>query len=260
MRIFDSHAHYDDPRFEEEFEGGQSAVLAHVFSQGVERVVNIGANIPTSKASVALAQKYERIYAAVGIHPNDCGKYGTLEDELSEIKKLACCDKVVAIGEIGMDFHWDEPSADVQREWFDAQLSLAEELDLPVCIHDREAHGQCMDIVRAHPGARGVFHSFSGSSEMAHELIGRGWMISFSGVVTFKNATRLEGVVDSIPLDRMMVETDCPYLSPHPLRGSLNHSGNLVYTISRIAEIKGIPADELARITYENACGFYGIK
>lgn len=258
MRIFDSHAHYDDPRFEAEFEGGRERALSFVFSSGVERIVNIGANLTTSEHSVALAAQYERIYATVGIHPNDCGKSGTLEQELDRIRALAASPKVVAIGEIGMDFHYDQPSEQIQRAWFCAQMELAEQLGLPVVVHDREAHGICMEIVRAYAGrVRGVFHSYSGSLEMAKELINLGWIVSFSGVVTFKNARRVAEVVQGIPIEDMMVETDCPYLAPHPLRGTLNHSANLTYTVAEIARLKGLTPDEVAEQTYQNACRFY---
>lgn len=260
MRIFDSHAHYDDPRFAEEFEGGRDCVLPYVFSKGVERIVNVGANLSSSENSIALAQRYEQVYAAVGIHPNDCGKDGTLDVELTHLQALAASPKVAAIGETGMDFHYDEPSEQIQRAWFAAQLALARRLNLPVIVHDREAHGACMEMVRAYPGVRGVFHSFSGSAEMARELLRIGWIVSFSGVVTFKNARRLAEVVKEVPLDKMMVETDCPYLAPHPLRGTINHSGNLTYTIAAIAEIKGVTTEKVAQATYHNACDFYGIE
>ncbi len=260
MRIFDSHAHYDDPRFESEFEGGRDRALSFVFEQGVERIVNIGANLESSRASIALAGRYGKIYAAVGIHPNDCGKTGTLGQEMAELEELARAPRVVAIGETGMDFHYDRPPKEVQKQWFCAQMELARSLGLPVVVHDREAHGICMQAVRDYPGVRGVFHSFSGSTEMAKELIRLGWMISFSGVVTFRNARRVAEAAESVPIECMMVETDCPYLAPHPLRGTLNHSGNLVYTIGALAALKGLSPEETAQITYHNACAFYGIE
>lgn len=259
MRIFDSHAHYDDARFDAEYEGGREAVLPYVFSCGVERIVNVGANLQTSAASVDLAQRYEQIYAAVGIHPNDCGKTGALSQEMDALFALCDRPKVVALGETGMDFHYDEPSEAIQREWFHAQMELAQQKNLPVIVHDREAHGVCMEIIREHPQVRGVFHSFSGSAEMAKDLIRLGWIVSFSGVVTFRNARRVAEVVQSVPLSHLMVETDCPYLAPHPLRGTLNHSGNLTYTIAAIAELKGCSAEQVAQATYRNACNFYGI-
>lgn len=260
MRIFDSHAHYDDDRFETEFEGGRDAVLPYVFSCGVERIVNVGASLASSRAAVDLAAKHPQICAAVGIHPNDCGKVGTLEEEMDAVRALAAHPKVVAIGETGMDFYWNEPAPRVQERWFRAQMELAKETGLPVIIHDREAHGPCLDMVREYPEVRGVFHSYSGSAEMAAELIKRGWMLSFSGVVTFKNASRVKEVVASVPLESMMVETDCPYLAPHPYRGKLNHSGLLVHTLSAIAELHAVTPDEAAEITYRNACAFYGIE
>ena len=259
MRIFDSHAHYDDPRFESEYEGGREAVLPYVFSQGVEYIVNVGATLDSSEKCIELAAKYPQIYASVGIHPNDCGRRGTLDEEMEMLERLISRPKVAAIGETGMDFHYDEPSEEIQRKWFIAQAELARRTGLPLIVHDREAHGACMDVVRGFPDVRGVFHSYSGSAETADELVRRGWMISFSGVITFKNAARMARVVESVPLDRIMVETDCPYLAPHPLRGSLNNSANLVYTIGRLAELKGISSDEAAEITFDNARRFYGI-
>ncbi len=260
MIIFDSHAHYDDARFENEFEGGQSAVLSSVFLSGVKKIVNIGADIPTSENSVRLAEKYEDIYAAVGIHPSECGKSGTLDEEMAALRRLLKHEKVKAIGEIGLDFHWDDIPRDTQARWFESQLDLARETDMPVCIHDREAHGECFDILRAHGDVRGVMHSYSGSAEMARQLVNMGWYISFSGVITFKNAARMADVVKSVPIERTLVETDCPYLTPHPHRGKINHSGYLTYTIEKLAGIHGIAPEEAARITYENACRFYGIE
>ncbi|MCI8589994.1 MAG: TatD family hydrolase [Clostridiales bacterium] len=260
MKIFDSHAHYDDSRFETEYEGGRQAALSHVFSHQVSRIVNVGANIPTSAESIALARQYEDIFAAVGIHPCDCGKSGTLKDEMAEIKRLAEEKKVVALGETGLDYHYTRENEQQQHAYFHAHLTLAEEIDLPVIVHDREAHGDSLSIVKAHPTVKGVFHSFSGSKEMAEELLRLGWIVSFSGVVTFKNAARMQEVVANVPLDKMMVETDCPYLTPHPHRGELNHSDYLTYTIEKIAQLKGESPERVAEVTYENACRFYRLK
>ena len=260
MKIFDSHAHYDDLRFESEYEGGRQAALSYVLSHQVQHIVNVGANIPTSQQSIALAEQYEGIFAAVGIHPCDCGKNGTLEYEMSEIKRLAQAPKVVALGETGLDYHYAKENAQQQHDYFHAHLTLAEELGLPVIVHDREAHGDSLSIVKEHPGVQGVFHSFSGSKELAWELLRLGWIVSFSGVVTFKNAARMQEVVESVPLDKMMVETDCPYLTPHPHRGELNHSDYLVYTIEKIAQIKGESPEKVAEVTYENACRFYHLQ
>lgn len=260
MIIFDSHAHYDDARFENEFKGGQSAVLSSVFMSGVKKIVNVGADIPTSENSVRLAEKYDDIYAAVGIHPSECGKSGTLGEEMAALRRLLKCKKVKAIGEIGLDFHWDDIPREMQVRWFESQLELAQEVDMPVCIHDREAHGECFNIIKAHGDVRGVMHSYSGSAEMARQLVNMGWYISFSGVITFKNAARMAEVVQSVPLDRILVETDCPYLTPHPYRGRINHSGYLIYTLERLAEIHEISPDAAAKITYDNACRFYGIE
>ncbi len=260
MKIFDSHAHYDDARFQNEYEGGQSAVLSHVLSGGVARIVNIGTNIATSKECIALSEKYDEIYAACGIYPGECGKTGGLDSEIAALRPLLTEKKVKAIGEIGLDFHYDSPPREVQTEYFEAQLELAKELDMPVCIHCRDASGPCFDILKAHNITRGVMHSFSGSAETARQLVSMGWYISFSGVVTFKNAARTVDAAKSVPIERILVETDCPYLTPHPHRGELNNSLYLKYTIAKIAELHGISEEEAAQITYDNACRFYGIE
>lgn len=260
MKIFDSHAHYDDARFQNEYEGGQSAVLSHVISGGVDKIVNIGTDITTSKNSIALSEKYDEIYAACGIYPGECGKSGNLESAISALRPLLAEKKVKAIGEIGLDFHYDSPSREVQTEYFEAQLDLAKELDMPVCIHCREANGLCFDILKKHNITRGVMHSFSGSAEMARQLVSMGWYISFSGVVTFKNAARTAEAAKSVPMERILVETDCPYLTPHPHRGKINHSLYLEYTIAKIAELHDMATEDAAQITYDNACRFYGIE
>ena len=199
------------------------------------------------------------MYVAAGIHPSDSRHYADMEGELQKLRHLldTRLDKIVAIGEIGLDYHYPETDKESQAKWLHAQLSLAEEYDLPVVIHDREAHGDCFDAICAHPRVRGVFHSYSGSAEMAKDLIRRGFYISFSGTVTFKNAARVGAVAAELPRDRVLIETDCPYLAPHPHRGELNHSGLLVYTAARLGEIWGISTDEAAEITTENAQNFF---
>lgn len=254
--LFDSHAHYYDNRFSE-VEQGADGILSTVFAEGVSHVVNVGTSLENNGTCLAQAQKYDGMYAAVGIHPGDCAPYGReamdafrgFLAEHSDFKK----HKIVAIGEIGLDYYWEPYDKEHQAFFFREQMKLAEETDLPVIIHDREAHGDCFDVVLEFPNVRGVFHSYSGSAEMARELIRRGWYISFSGVVTFKNATRVREAVRSVPLDRILIETDCPYLAPHPMRGKLNHSGYLHYTAACVAEVHGVSFEDVARQTSENA-------
>lgn len=261
--IFDSHAHYFDARFEREVSGGADAILRAVLGQTVQTVVNVGTNPETSRRAVGQAGKYEGMYAAVGIHPEDC-HFLNEEESLAELKKILgdaqsrARDKIVAIGEIGLDYHTDrfgEYPLDKKKEMrvFEAQLALAGELDLPVIIHDRDAHGDLFETILRYPGVRGVMHSFSGSPELAREYVRRGWYISFSGTVTFQNAARVREAVLAVPRDRLLVETDCPYLAPHPMRGKLNHSGYLEYTLAQIAGLWGVPVQQAADRTRKNA-------
>ncbi len=264
--LFDSHTHYFDRRFENETDGADYILQAEVFGKGVEGVINIGTNNQTSRLCIEQAKKYPNMYVAVGIHPedvNDC--VGTLEEQLDGILQLASTpqarmeNKVVAIGEIGLDYHYDGFDKDLQQKYFDAQMTLAEGLDLPVVIHDRDAHGDCFDTVLSHKNNRGVFHSYSGSAEMARELVRRGWYISFSGVLTFKNARKTVDVAECVPLDRILLETDCPYLAPHPHRGKINHSGLMYLTAERLAEIKNISPQEVITATRNNVKTLFGI-
>lgn len=257
-RLFDSHAHYFDGWFEDEAD----RILAEdVFGANVGKVINVGTNNQNNRICLEQARKYDGMYVALGIHPEDCQCCkGTPEEEVAELENIILDEralgshcKVVAIGEIGFDFHLENVDREKQTRYFELQMQLAEKLSMPVVIHDREAHGPCFDMALAHPTVKGVFHSFSGSAEMARELVRRGWYISFSGVLTFKNAARVREVAASVPLDRILIETDAPYLAPHPFRGKRNHSGLMEYTAGMLAEIKGITPDEAARVTYENA-------
>ncbi len=252
--LFDTHAHYDARQFDPDRE----RVLAALPGQGVRLVVDPGCDLPSSRAAVELAGRWPFVYAAVGIHPEECAGYEPAL--LEEVRRLAARPKVVAIGEIGLDYYWPEnPPRELQRQAFRDQMALARELDLPVIVHDREAHGDSMDIVRAFPRVRGVFHCFSGSVEMARELVDRGWMLSFTGVLTYKNARKAVEAARAVPLDRLMIETDSPYMAPEPHRGERNQSGYVVHVCERLAEIKGISPEECARITAENGCKFFGI-
>lgn len=254
--LFDTHSHYDDERFD----GDRDAVIASLRENGVIAAVDIGCSFDSIPKAVELSEKYDFIYASVGLHPNDAMAAEAHTDALGFIREYLKRPRVVAIGEIGLDYHYDEPSRELQKKWFELQLCLAEETGYPVIIHDREAHGDTMDILRRHPGAKGVLHSFSGSVEMAEELVKRGFYISFSGVLTFKNAAKLPEVAAAVPLDRMLLETDCPYLAPHPHRGKRNDSTLMRYTAERLAEIRGLSFEEICKITLENAERFYGIS
>ncbi len=255
MIIFDSHAHYNDEKFGTEAE--RDAKIREIMDGGVRYIINAGTNPESSRESLRIAEKFDGFYASVGIHPSDLYDLTDPYAALKEIETLASHPKAVAIGEIGLDYYWHEERHDFQKEFLHYQLELAEKLDLPVIIHDREAHGDCLDAVFAHPNVRGVFHSYSGSAESAKELIKRGWFISFSGVVTFKNASRLAEIVPTVPLDRLLTETDCPYLTPHPHRGERNDSSYLTYTIEKLASLYGITPKKIAALTLKNAATLF---
>ena len=247
MPIFDTHAHYDDSRFD----GDRDAVLAALPEAGVELVLDPGCDLPSSRAAAALAERYSHVYAAAGIHPENCA--GFQDADLAALRQLLAQPKMAAIGEIGLDYYWAEnPPRDFQQMVFRKQLALAEELDLPVIVHDREAHGDSLSIIREFPAVTGVFHCFSGSPEMAEELLKRGWYLGFDGPITYKNARRAPEVAAITPLERMVVETDAPYLSPVPVRGRRNDSRYLPHVIAKLAEWKGVTPEEMTRITCEN--------
>lgn len=269
-RIFDTHAHYFDGRFATEVEGGADALLSTLMPDTVSHIINVGTNLASSRAAVAQAAQYHGIYAAVGIHPEDCHYITDPDAALADLRELLgspqtrARDKIVAIGEIGLDYHWPfygeiPMNKEKQAYFFDAQMELARELELPVIIHDREAHGDCFETVLRHPDVRGVFHSYSGSAEMARELVRRGWYISFSGPVTYKNAERVREAARAVPRDRLLIETDAPYLAPHPMRGKFNHSGLLVYTAQTLAQLWECTPDEVIETTSANAKRLFGI-
>lgn len=252
--IFDTHAHYDSGGFNADRE----EILAALPGGNVGLVVNPGCDVESSRMAVALAEKFPHVYAAVGIHPSDCA--GTDETAYEALRELAKHEKVVAIGEIGLDYYWDtNPPREFQQEVFRRQIQLALELDLPVCIHDREAHGDSLAMVLEYPELRGVFHCFSGSPEMAQELLKRGWYLGFDGPITYKNARRSPEVVAITPLDRIVIETDAPYLTPVPFRGKRNDSRYLSYVVEKLAEWKGVTVEEMERITWENGARLYGL-
>lgn len=261
MGYFDSHAHYWDRRFDAEWEGGAAALIRSAFAEGVSGIVNVGTSPETSWLAIAQAKQYPRMFAAAGIHPSDAEGMDRLDASLAAIEKMFSNgeNKLVALGEIGLDYHYEPYDREVQLAYFHGQMALAAKLGVPVLIHDREAHGDCFDVVSAHPDVRGVFHSYSGSAEMARDLVAKGYYISFSGTVSFTNAKRVAQAAAAVPRDRLLIETDCPYLAPHPFRGKLNHSGLLPYTARAIAEIWGCTEEEVAEVTEENARRFFGL-
>lgn len=251
---FDTHAHYDA----EQFDADRDRVLSALPAAGVELAVDPGCDLTSSRAALALAERYPFLYAAVGYHPENCAPYR--EEDLDQIRDMARHPKCVAIGEIGLDYYWAEnPPRALQQRVFRDQLALAAELALPVIVHDREAHGDSLAAVKEFPAVRGVFHCFSGSAEMAKELVGLGWMISFTGVLTYKNARKALEAAAAVPLDRLMIETDSPYMAPVPCRGQRNDSRNLPYICEKLAELKGVSPGECARITLENGKRFFHI-
>ena len=245
--IFDTHAHYDDEQFNED----RVELLNSMEEQGVGTIINVSATYNSCRKVIALAKEYTFVYAAVGIHPDEVGSLN--EETFAQMKELFKEEKVVAVGEIGLDYHYEDPPRDVQQRAFRMQMELAQKLSLPVVIHEREAHEDGLRIISDFPDVTGVFHCFSGSYEMAKELIRRGWYIGFTGVVTFKNARKAVEVAEKIPLDRILIETDCPYMAPEPFRGRRNDPSLVPFVAKKIAEIRGISAEEAAAATEENA-------
>ena len=253
--LFDTHAHYDSRQFNED----RNEVLSGLKDRGVSLVVNPGCDIPTSRTAVELAEQYPFVYAAVGFHPEELE--GAELTDLDTIRALAAHEKVVAIGEIGLDYYLVkyEEGRKKEQEFFRAQLALADELNLPVIVHDREAHGDTLAIVKEFPNVKGVFHCYSGSVEMARELVKMGWMISFTGVLTYHNARKAVEVAEAIPMEHLMIETDSPYMAPVPHRGKRNDSGYVLHVCEKLAELKGLTLEECAKITLENGCRFFHI-
>ena len=252
--LFDTHAHMDDHAFDED----RSQLLASLPKQGLALVMNPGCSLESSRNTDKLSREYGYIYAAVGSHPDVADE---VTDQVLEEYRMLCKQnpKIKAIGEIGLDYHYEDIPREIQQKAFRMQMELARELDLPVIVHERDAHEDGMKIVDEFPEVTGVFHCYSGSAEMAKELIKRGWYIGFTGVLTFKNARKAVQVAASIPLERIVLETDCPYMAPEPFRGKRNDPGKLYRMAEKLAEIRGLTVEEIQRITTENGKRLYRI-
>ena len=256
MEIFDTHAHYDDRAFDED----RDRLLRSLVSSGITRLVNISEDIRTSRNTVSLTEEYDFIYGAVGVHPSDCGDASF--DDLEVLRELAGKEKTVAIGEIGLDYHYDEPERQLQKDWFIKQIELASEMRLPIVVHSRDAAQDTLEIMKAVHAEEvgGVMHCYSYSKELAGTFVQMGFYIGVGGVITFKNAKKLVETVEYIPIESIVVETDCPYLAPVPFRGKRNSSLYLPYMIKKIAEIKNMDPEEVAKITYSNAMKLYRMQ
>lgn len=251
--IFDTHSHYDD----EAFDGDREELLAGLPEKGVGKVVTVGADLATSRAALALAKTHEQVYAAIGIHPTETGP--VTEEDIEWLRSHSSDEKVVAIGEIGLDYHWKKPDPAVQKKWFERQIALAKEVNLPIIFHSREAAERTMKIIRDTKAYEcgGVIHCYSYSREMAEEYVKMGYYIGVGGVVTFNNARKLKETVEALPLESIVLETDCPYLSPEPERGRRNDSTKLTFVVDEIARIKGLERQEVIRVTEDNAKKLY---
>ena len=280
-RYTDTHAHYFDRKFDpnphnfndkfNKYGGADTLLTDPDFLSKVAAVINVGTNLVNSQTAVDMAGKYPYMAAAVGIHPEDAQGLpdGTPLDPEKELSALRAwvsdparrkADKIVAIGEIGFDYHWQPMDKELQRAFFEGQMQIAADTGLPVIIHDREAHGDSFEVILKYPTVKGVFHAYGGSAEMARELTRRGWYIGFGGVATFKNAERVRSVVASVDITKLLLETDCPYMAPVPFRGKINHSGLIPYIAEVIAPLHGLTVDELAEVTNRNAEELFGLS
>ena len=254
--IFDSHAHYDDEAFDKD----RDCLLSTLEEQGVGCIVNVGASFQGAKDSVELSMRYPHVYAAVGVHPDHVGELD--EVKMQHLREMCTMEKTVAVGEIGLDYYWDKEKREIQKEWFVRQLRLAKELKKPVVIHSREAAADTMEILKAEVSKEISYemHCYSYSPEMAAEYLKMGFYLGIGGVLTFKNAKKLKEVVEIAPIERLLLETDCPYLAPVPNRGKRNDSTNIHYVAEELARLKGMTPEEVIRITEENARRFYRIS
>lgn len=254
--IFDSHAHFDDDAFDED----RDTLLSSLQKNGVGYVVNVTASLDSLKVVPEMTKKYDFLYGTIGIHPNEVGPM--TEETMEEMERLCGLEKIVAVGEIGLDYYWDEPEREIQKKWFVRQLELAEKTGLPVSIHSREAAKDTLDIMKEFDGklSGGVIHCFSYGVEMAREYLNRGYYLGIGGVLTFKNAKKLKEVAEFAPLEQIVLETDSPYLSPEPFRGKRNDSTKLKYVVAQLSRIKGASEEEIIRETTKNSMKLYGIR
>ena len=251
--IFDSHAHYTDKAFNDD----RTEMLGFLKESGICGVINCGADLDSSKASIALSKEYDYIYAACGVHPEEVD--GLPENFIEILRELSKSPKCVAIGEIGLDYYWRQDNKELQKKVFEEQILLAKELNLPIIVHDREAHDDTLNILKKHK-PKGVLHCFSGSAEMAKEVLRLGMYIGLGGALTFKNARKPVEVAEILPLEKLLLETDCPYMAPVPMRGKRNYSGYIPYIAERVAEIKGIAPQEVLDTTSKNTKQLFNIK
>lgn len=251
--IIDTHAHYGDSRFDED----RDELLSSMQDAGVGLIVEVGAGVQSTKDAIALSERYEFVYAAAGIHPEEAAQVEA--EHMEWLASLAAREKVVAIGEIGLDYHYEEPSREIQKKWFARQLELAAQVELPVIIHSREAAQDTLEIMEQHCDwtQGGVIHCFSYSAEVAQIYLKKGFFLGIGGVVTFKNSRKLKETVQAAPLEQLVLETDCPYLAPVPNRGHRNDSKQLVHVVEAIAQLKGVSQEEILRVTQENARRLY---
>ena len=253
--IFDTHAHYDDKQFEEDRE----QILSSMQEHGVGTIVDASATVDSWEHVLELTRTYPFVYGMIGVHPDEVGDLN--EENFARMEQLLHEEKIVAVGEIGLDYYWDKESHEIQKEWFIRQLQLARKLNMPVNIHSRESAADTMEIMKEYAAdLKAIIHCYSYSKEMAEEYVKMGYLLGIGGVVTFKNAKKLKEVVKAVPLSHLVLETDCPYLAPEPNRGKRNSSANLIYVAQTIAELKGTTAEEVIRVTEENAKKFYGLE
>lgn len=251
---FDSHAHYDTPRFRED----QAQLLGSMAENNIGLIMNVGCDLASSRSSIQLAETYDFIYAAVGSHPDDADHVDAAR--VAEYRALAAHPKVRAIGEIGLDYYYEDVPRERQQQAFRLQMELARELELPVILHQRDAYEDTLKIVDEFPAVKGVFHCFSGSLEYAKEVVKRGWSVGFTGVITFKNARKAVEVAQWVPLNRLLIETDCPYMAPEPFRGRRSDSTMVPKMAEKLAWLRGMPVEEMAKITRENAMNLFQIE
>ena len=253
--IFETHAHYDDKAFNED----RDKLLCSMQDNGIEYIVNVGSSLDTSKQTIELVKKYDFMYGAVGVHPSETAELNY--DNFRLIREMLQEEKIVALGEIGLDYYWDEPDRDIQKIWFERQIYLAKEENKPIIYHSRDAAKDTLEIIKSTKAADvgGVIHCFSYGVEMAREYLNMGYYIGVGGVGTFKNAKKLKDVVEYVPLENILLETDCPYLSPEPYRGKRNDSTRLVYVVDEIARVKGVEPEKVIKVTRENAMKMYRI-